>query len=106
MVWMMISCLSTCVNYIELSAPEYSQMGLGIVGDELGDQGTPVSWRLGLVRKSGDLITYQDGSGDPQVMGSTSSETLTLVVMPIALIRMGGAVFLRVSFCEIRRTSA
>ena len=74
------------VNYIELSAPEYSQMELGIVGDEAGDQGTPVSWRLGLVRKSGDQITYQDlGSGEPQVIeGITSSETLTLVVMPIA----------------------
>ena len=26
------------VNYIELSAPEYSEMELGIVGDEVGDQ--------------------------------------------------------------------
>ena len=41
------------VNYIELSAPEHSEMEVGIVGDEVGDQGTPVSWRLGLVRKSG-----------------------------------------------------
>ena len=36
--------------------------------------------------KNGDQITYQDlGSGEPQVIdGITSSETLTLVVMPIA----------------------
>ena len=74
------------VNYIELSTPEYSEMELGIVGDTLGDQGTPVSWRLGLVRKTGDQIVYQDlGSGEPQAINDiTSSETLTLVVMPIA----------------------
>jgi len=74
------------VNYIELSTPGYSEMELGIVGDEVGDQGTPVSWRLGLVRKTGDQIVYQDlGAGQLQVIDDiTSSETLTLVVMPIA----------------------
>ena len=74
------------VNYIELSSPEYSVMEVGIVGDEIGDQGTSVSWRLGLVRTSGDQIQYQDlGDGQPQIVDNiSSSETLTLVVMPIA----------------------
>jgi hypothetical protein len=65
--------------------PAYERMEVGIVGDEVGDQGSSVSWRLGLVRKEGDIISYQDlGDGTPQSIEASLSQTLTLVVMPIA----------------------
>lgn len=73
------------VNYIELSTPVHQLMEVGIVGDDLGNQGTSVSWRLGLVRKNGEQISYEDlGTGVPQSIETSPSETLTLVVMPIA----------------------
>jgi hypothetical protein len=61
-------------------------MELGIVGAAQGDQGSAVSWRVGLVRKTDLGIVYEDlGTGTPQRIENISSdEELTLVVMPIA----------------------
>ena len=74
------------VNYIELNTPEHTVMEVGLIGDHVGDQGSSVSWRLALVRKNGEEIRYQDlGNGQPQIIEDiVPSETLTLVVMPIA----------------------
>ena len=74
------------VNYIELSAPAHSEMEVGIVGDEVGDHrhGCIVEVGLGSKKWRSDCIPrfgLWRTTGHRRI---TSSETLTLVVMPIA----------------------
>ena len=74
------------VNYIRLEQPAYASMEVGIDGSSVGEQGTSVSWRVGLVRKTEQGISYQelDANSPEQIHDLQAEEELTLVVMPIA----------------------
>jgi len=72
------------VNYIRLQNPQASEFEIGVVGDTVGDFGSSVSWRVGLVRKTEENLSYVDlGAGDTTIIRDVQSEEeLTLVIVP------------------------
>ena len=75
------------VNYIEIDQPQHTSFEISVEGDSMGNMGSYVDWRVGLVQEhiSGDVTYYDLGTGArDRIEGIASTDTLTLMVMAVA----------------------